>query len=1046
MYDLVTETAAERKAIGLERSAEFILNDDAMNSIMRTNQDFIEIQLPITGNRTVTLQLVEVDIYQGNSHVYALPSNEKINVDIGKHYRGIVKGDYESLVAMSFFDGQIDGFISEQEMPTVTVGKKKNSNYHIAYYDNQLPDSFKTDCSVEDDGVQYTKEQLTSKIDTRTANTRCNRLYMEVDYDIYTGKGSDLQQTTNFVTGFMNQVITIYANEDIQTTLSPLNIWTAESPYTGGSYTEALSVLRQFQRRTTSIDGDLGHLVSSRFSYGGHAGGFDGVCNYSVNNKLAYSTIYGYYSDYPVSSYTVMVVAHEFGHLFGSRHTHACVWNGNSTAIDSCAGYVEGYCAEPGLPTGGGTMMSYCYNLPSVGTNFSKGFGEQPGNVIRNVNSSKSCNIRSCDDNPGGGDDTTAPTKPLNLKASQIKSTSMLLTWTNSSDNIAVTGYEIYKNGTKMGMVDSSQADVTGLTPNTTYKFKVRAYDAVGNKSPFTNEITIKTKEDYSCSKTTANLVLKTDKYPKETSWVLRDSSGKTIAQGSPQEKLTTYEKAVCLDDGCYTFLITDSQGDGICCGFGNGSYSITINGKIVAQGGSFSSQDSKEFCIGDSDTVAPTVPTNLVEKATTINSISLAWSASTDNVGVEGYIVYQNGVEIGKTASTTYTAKGLKENTTYVYYVKAYDKANNTSAQSKSLSVTTPKKDDGGGDCKDMNVVFELTTDKYGNETTWEIKNASGKVVASGNRYGENKTYKINKCLPNDCYTFTIKDSYGDGICCKYGNGSYKLTVNGVVKSSGSNFGSSASAEFCAEDKPTDPVDPTNPTDPNPVQYCELKGNNVTYEWIESVKINDTENRSGTNGGYADFTNKVMNIKVGANTITATPGFRSTAYTENWYLWIDYNQDGTFSANELATSGRGQGKEATIAPFTVPSTAKLGNTRLRVAMKSTATNDACGSFTYGEVEDYTANIQASATTRTADEAIIANIYPNPAPSSSVVSINVNNINSGTYQVSDAVGNVLVTGNVKENNTLNTSSLSSGIYLITIESGNKVITKRLVIQ
>ena len=60
-----------------------------------------------------------------------------------------------------------------------------------------------------------------------------------------------------------------------------------------------------------------------------------------------------------------MVVTHEQGHLMGSRHTHACVWNGNNTAIDGCgpaAGYgYEGSCSGAPIPSGGGTIMSYCH-------------------------------------------------------------------------------------------------------------------------------------------------------------------------------------------------------------------------------------------------------------------------------------------------------------------------------------------------------------------------------------------------------------------------------------------------------------------------------------------------------------------------------------------------------------------------------------------------------------------------------------------------------------------------------------------------------------
>jgi hypothetical protein len=81
-------------------------------------------------------------------------------------------------------------------------------------------------------------------------------------------------------------------------------------------------------------------------------------------------------------------VAHEMGHSFGSRHTHACVWNGNNTAIDGCgpaAGYgYEGSCSGAPIPSIGGTIMSYCH-LTSTGINFNNGFGHRFDVAIHGV-------------------------------------------------------------------------------------------------------------------------------------------------------------------------------------------------------------------------------------------------------------------------------------------------------------------------------------------------------------------------------------------------------------------------------------------------------------------------------------------------------------------------------------------------------------------------------------------------------------------------------------------------------------------------------------
>ncbi|MFO7827324.1 MAG: PKD domain-containing protein, partial [Bacteroidales bacterium] len=89
-------------------------------------------------------------------------------------------------------------------------------------------------------------------------------------------------------------------------------------------------------------------------------------------------------------------------------------------------------------------------------------------------------------------------------------------------------------------------------------------------------------------------------------------------------------------------------------------------------------------------DTQAPTAPTNLSASNVTETSFTLSWNASTDNVGVTGYDIYQNGSFLASTANTSYDVTGLNASTTYNYYVKAKDAAGNVSAASNTLEVTT--------------------------------------------------------------------------------------------------------------------------------------------------------------------------------------------------------------------------------------------------------------------------------------------------------------------------------------------------------------------
>lgn len=97
----------------------------------------------------------------------------------------------------------------------------------------------------------------------------------------------------------------------------------------------------------------------------------------------------------------------------------------------------------------------------------------------------------------------------------------------------------------------------------------------------------------------------------------------------------------------------------------------------------------------GEDDTQAPTVPTNLRVTAKSSSSVTLAWTASTDDTGVTGYDVLRDGTRVGTTATTTYTDTGVRASTAYSYSVRAKDAAGNVSAGTPAAQVTTEA---GGG------------------------------------------------------------------------------------------------------------------------------------------------------------------------------------------------------------------------------------------------------------------------------------------------------------------------------------------------------------
>ncbi len=102
-----------------------------------------------------------------------------------------------------------------------------------------------------------------------------------------------------------------------------------------------------------------------------------------------------------------------------------------------------------------------------------------------------------------------------------------------------------------------------------------------------------------------------------------------------------------------------------------------------------------------------------------------------------------------------------------------------------------------------DSELTVDLTLDNYPGETSWDIvDNTTGGIIAESPVYenggsSHSQTFCI---LSSSCYTFTIYDEYGDGICCSYGDGSYTLTVDGTEIATGGDFNESESVSVDAQ------------------------------------------------------------------------------------------------------------------------------------------------------------------------------------------------------------------------------------------------------
>ncbi len=238
--------------------------------------------------------------------------------------------------------------------------------------------------------------------------------------------------------------------------------------------------------------------------------------------------------------------------------------------------------------------------------------------------------------------------------------------------------------------------------------------------------------------------------------------------------------------------------------------------------------------------------------------------------------------------------------------------------------------------------------------------------------------------------------------------------------------------------------------TNPDPTGYCASNGDNVSDEYIQRVQLGSIDNTSNaSNGGYADYTTQSTTLNATNNTITITPAWTGRVYSEGYAVWIDFNRDGDFEdANELVFSQSPTQANTVSGSFDVPATAQSGATRMRVSMRYNETPATCGSFDYGEVEDYNVTITNTAvdtsftTENTLSTSSTFKMYPNPV-SGNKINVILPTTGVASYSITTLLGQV-VKHELLKNNQIDVSNLNSGMYLLQVKTDNQLFSKRFI--
>jgi predicted CXXCH cytochrome family protein len=317
------------------------------------------------------------------------------------------------------------------------------------------------------------------------------------------------------------------------------------------------------------------------------------------------------------------------------------------------------------------------------------------------------------------------PSDPTNLGASGISSNQINLAWNPSTDDIGLVGYKVVRSTDgvtffEIGTSSTTSFSDSGLSPSTTYYYRVRAYDTASNESGYSNVASATTTvpstatrhEDTSTSitytgtwdtGTNTNFSGGTEKYSSTTGSTASltfygNSANWIAAKGSDRGIASVYIDGV-LDSSVDLYNSSPQYRQVVYSKTALPSSHHTIRVEVTATKNALSSG----YVVGlDAidiesvpDTTPPSAPSNLSATAISTSGISLVWDPATDNKGVAGYRIERSidgstFTEIGTSTATSYSDGSLSPGTAYYFRVRAYDAAGNNGNYSNTASTTT--------------------------------------------------------------------------------------------------------------------------------------------------------------------------------------------------------------------------------------------------------------------------------------------------------------------------------------------------------------------
>lgn len=450
-----------------------------------------------------------------------------------------------------------------------------------------------------------------------------------------------------------------------------------------------------------------------------------------------------------------------------------------------------------------------------------------------------------------------------------------------------------------------------------------------------------------------------------------------------------------------FRFTVRDNRAGGS----GNNSDDAVVTVNATAGPFTVSSQNSATtFTGGSSQTVTWDVAGTTANGVNTAN-VDILWSTDSGNTWTTLLAGTPNDGSQAVTIpnSSTTTGRIMVKGSNHIFFDvnNANITVNAGSGGTDTVAPTAPTLSASGTTSSSTNLSWSGATDNVG-VTGYDVYQGSSLIGSTAST-----TYTVTSLSPSTTYSFTVKAKDAAGNISVASNSVSVTTLAGGT-----------------------------------VTYCSASATNTADERIGNVKFGTINNTSTGTAGYEDFTSVSTNVTRGnAYTISITPVWTSTVYNEAYAVYIDYNQNGNFTdSGELVWSKAGSTTTPVTGSITIPASATSGATRMRVMMQySSIPSSSCGSYTYGQVEDYTLNIVSSGkgdVLNAGDLITDVKLYPNPVKDV----LSISNATTDEFKIFDMGGKIIYSGKL-ERGTVNVSHLVKGVYMIQIGEATKRFIK-----